>query len=62
MVAGEPNDVRVKYVDGQWLVQVAENGKVTRHLCDTQTLAESYAERQRLRLGLPGKPPIIDEF
>ncbi|QOF75144.1 hypothetical protein IG197_31310 (plasmid) [Aminobacter sp. SR38] len=58
MVAGEPNDVRLKTVDSQWIVQVVENGKVTRHLFDTQAVAESYAEFQRVRLGMPGKPPI----
>ncbi|MFD1983363.1 hypothetical protein ACFSOZ_11860 [Mesorhizobium newzealandense] len=61
MVAGEPNDVRLKNVDGQWIVQVVENGKVTLHLFNAQDLAESYAELQRMRLGLPGKPPICRE-
>ncbi|TPI61455.1 hypothetical protein FJ420_16355 [Mesorhizobium sp. B3-1-3] len=58
MVAGEPNDVRLKSVDGQWIVQVVENGKITRRLFNAQAVAESYAEFQRIRLGLPGKPPI----
>ncbi|MER9243004.1 hypothetical protein [Mesorhizobium sp. M0633] len=58
MVAGEPNDVRLKNVDRQWIVQVVENGKVARHLFNAQPVAESYAEFQRIRLGLPGKPPI----
>jgi hypothetical protein len=61
MVAGEPNDVRLKNIDGQWIVQVVENGKVTRHLFNAQAVAESYAEFQRIRLGLPGKPPICEE-
>ncbi|MER9433122.1 hypothetical protein [Mesorhizobium sp. M0408] len=61
MVAGEPNDVRLKNIDGQWIVQVVENGKVTRHLFNAQAVAESYAEFQRIRLGLPGKPPIGEE-
>ncbi|UVK48506.1 hypothetical protein BPNPMPFG_007889 (plasmid) [Mesorhizobium sp. AR07] len=61
MVIGEPNDVRLKSVDGQWIVQVVENGNVTRHLFNAQDLAESYAELQRMRLGLPGKPPIWEE-
>lgn len=46
MVAGEPNDVRLKNVDGQWIVQVVENGKVARHLFNAQPVAESYAELQ----------------
>ncbi|WP_095204562.1 hypothetical protein [Mesorhizobium carmichaelinearum] len=61
MVAGEPNDVRLKNVDGQWIVQVVENGKVTLRLFNAQDLAQSYAELQRMRLGLPGKPPIWGE-
>ncbi|WP_352798524.1 hypothetical protein [Mesorhizobium sp. M0678] len=61
VVTGEPNDVRLKNVDGQWSVQVVENGKVTRHLFNAQAVAESYAEFQRNRLGLPGKPPIWEE-
>ncbi|TIQ37246.1 MAG: hypothetical protein E5X49_31875 [Mesorhizobium sp.] len=58
MVAGEPNDVRLKNVDSRWIVQVVENGKITRHSFDAQAVAESYAEGQRIRLGLPGRPPI----
>ncbi|MER9708461.1 hypothetical protein NKJ10_30620 [Mesorhizobium sp. M0204] len=61
MVAGEPNDVRLKNVDGQWSVEVVENGKVTRHLFNAQAAAESYAEFQRIRLSLPGKPPCWEE-
>ena len=61
MVAGEPNDVRLKNVDGQWIVQVVENGKVTGQLFEAQAVAESYAEFQRIRLVLPGKPPIWEE-
>lgn len=61
MVAGEPNDVRLKNVDGEWIVQIVENGKVTRHSFKTQVGAEGYAEFQRIKLGLPGKPPIWEE-
>jgi hypothetical protein len=60
MVAGEPNDVRVKYVGGQWAVQVVESGEIAQHLFKTKALAESFAESERSRLGLPGKPPIDD--
>ncbi|TIM60052.1 MAG: hypothetical protein E5Y60_31845, partial [Mesorhizobium sp.] len=59
--AGEPNDVRLKNVDGQRIVQVVEDGKATRHLFNTQAVAESYAEFKRIRLGLPGKPPTWEE-
>lgn len=61
MVAGEPNDVRLKNLNGQWIVQVVENGKVTRHSFNAKAVAESYAEFQRVRLGLPGKPPIWED-
>lgn len=61
MVAGEPNDVRLKNVGGQWIVQVVENGKVSRHSFNAQAVAENYAELQRIRLGLPGKPPLWEE-
>ncbi|WP_208648494.1 hypothetical protein [Mesorhizobium hawassense] len=61
MVAGEPNDVRLKYAAGQWIVQVMENGKITRHLFNVQAVAECYAEFQRIRLGLAGKPPIRED-
>lgn len=61
MVTGEPNDVRLKNVDDQWIVQVVEDGKLTRHLFNVQAVAESYAEFQRNRLGLPGKPPTWEE-
>ncbi|RAZ91753.1 hypothetical protein DPM33_04475 [Mesorhizobium hawassense] len=57
MVTGEPNDVRLKNVDGNWVVHVVKDGKVTRRLFDAQAVAESYAEDQRIRLGLPGRPP-----
>ncbi len=61
MITGEPNDVGLKNVDDQWSVQVVENGKVTRYLFNAQPVAESYAEFQRIRLGLPRKPPIWEE-
>jgi hypothetical protein len=60
MVAGEPNDVRVRAVDGEWVVQVVENGELTTHPFKTQRHAENFAEGQRWRLGMPGKPPLND--
>ena len=61
MVAGEqPDDVRVERVDSRWAARVTENGKVTQHLFEAQVMAESFAEAQRTRLGLPGKPPVHD--
>lgn len=58
MVAGEPNDVRVKYRDDKWTVQIAEGGKAILKPFESQAAAEHFAESQRIRLGLPGKPPI----
>jgi hypothetical protein len=58
MVAGEPNDVCVKLVHGQWVVRLVEDGGVIVHLFETQSYAENFAEGQRVRLNLPGKPPI----
>lgn len=61
MVVGEPNDVRVERVGRrQWAVLVAEEGTVTQHLFDTPAVAETFADDQRTRLGLPGKPPVDD--
>ncbi|UVK37658.1 hypothetical protein LHFGNBLO_004730 [Mesorhizobium sp. AR10] len=60
MVAGEPNDVRVERANRQWAVLVAEDGKVTQHLFDKKAAAETFADDQRTRLGLPGKPPVDD--
>ncbi|OWK20640.1 hypothetical protein AJ88_27690 [Mesorhizobium amorphae CCBAU 01583] len=58
MVAGEPNDIRVAHVEDQWTVRIAENGEATQHLFESQAAAETFAEGERSRLGLPGKPPI----
>ncbi|RVC83926.1 hypothetical protein EN745_00540 [Mesorhizobium sp. M4A.F.Ca.ET.022.05.2.1] len=61
MVAGEPNDVQLKHVNGRWVVRVVENGRVSRCSFNAQDAAEGYAESQRIRLGLPGKPPVWAE-
>ncbi|QND64627.1 hypothetical protein HB777_12445 [Mesorhizobium loti] len=62
MVAGEPDDVRVKNGDGKWTVRIAEGGKVILQTFENQADAEHFAESQRSRLGLPGKPPINDRI
>ncbi|MDG4883939.1 hypothetical protein [Mesorhizobium sp. WSM4884] len=57
MVAGEPDSVRVKFINAQWLVRVVEGGRLTHQLFDIHAEAEAFAEEERHRLGLPGEPP-----
>ncbi len=57
MVSGEPDSVRVKAINGQWIVRIVEGGQLTQQLFDIHAEAESFAEEERLRLGLPGEPP-----
>ena len=57
MVTSEPDSVRVKAVNGQWIVRVVDGGRLTQQLFDIHEQAESFAEEERLRLGLPGEPP-----
>ncbi|TGQ51886.1 hypothetical protein EN836_22200 [Mesorhizobium sp. M1C.F.Ca.ET.193.01.1.1] len=57
MVAGEPESVSVKFINGQWLVRVVEGDELTHRLFDIHAEAEAFAEEERHRLGLPGEPP-----
>jgi len=57
MVAGEPDSIRVKFINGQWLVRVVEGGRLAHQLFDIHAEAEAFAEEERHRLGLPGEPP-----
>ena len=57
MVTDEPDSVRVKAVNGQWIVRVVGAGRLTQHVFDIHAQAETFAEEERLRLGLPGEPP-----
>ncbi|WFP61811.1 MULTISPECIES: hypothetical protein [unclassified Mesorhizobium] len=57
MVAGEPDSVRVKFINAQWLVRVVDGGRLTHQLFDIHAEAEAFAEEERHRLGLPGEPP-----
>ena len=57
MVAGEPDSVRVRAINGQWIVSVVEDGRLTQQLFDIHVEAEAFAEDERHRLGLPGEPP-----
>ncbi len=58
MVAGEPNDVRVKRAGGGWAVHIVQDGKLTVLRFKTQFPAEQFADDQRARLGLASRPPI----
>ena len=57
MITSEPDSVRVKTVNGQWIVRVVDGGRLTQQVFDIHEQAESFAEEERLRLGLPGEPP-----
>ncbi|UCI06521.1 hypothetical protein [Mesorhizobium sp. B1-1-8] len=57
MVTSEPDSVRVKPINGQWIVRIVDGGKLTQQLFDVHMEAESFAEAERQRLGLPGEPP-----
>ena len=54
MVGSERDDVRVRYVGGHWAVLLVEDGVTTQILFRTKAVAESFAEVQKWRLGLPG--------
>ncbi|RWG28799.1 MAG: hypothetical protein EOQ59_25995 [Mesorhizobium sp.] len=56
MVAGEPDSVRVKFINGQWLVRVVEGGRLAHQLFNIHAEAEAFAEEERHRLGLPAEP------
>ncbi|TPN76048.1 hypothetical protein FJ987_14490 [Mesorhizobium sp. CU2] len=60
MVSGEPDSVRVKAINGQWIVRIVEGGRLTQQVFDIHAEAESFAEEERLRLGLPGEPPAAE--
>ncbi|WP_112101375.1 hypothetical protein [Mesorhizobium hawassense] len=57
MVTGEPDSVRVKAINGQWIVRIVDGGRLTQQVFDINAQAETFAEEERLRLGLPGEPP-----
>ncbi len=50
------NDVRVERLDGEWAVQIVENGKVTQRLFETEQFAKNFANGQRFRLSLSVQP------
>jgi len=59
------NSVRVEQIDGQWVVQVLEDGDVTQRLFENEQFANNFAEGQRLRLNRqaaisqPGLTPTL---
>ncbi|CDX40983.1 hypothetical protein P9273_24225 [Mesorhizobium sp. WSM4935] len=57
MVTSEPDSVRVKPVNDQWIVRVVDGGRLRQKVFDVHAQAETFAEEERLRLGLPGEPP-----
>ncbi|SFO68062.1 hypothetical protein SAMN03159463_02661 [Mesorhizobium sp. NFR06] len=57
MVTSEPDSVRVKAINDQWIVRVVDGGRLTQQVFDIHAQAETFAEEERLRLGLPGEPP-----
>ncbi|CDX27092.1 conserved hypothetical protein [Mesorhizobium sp. ORS 3359] len=57
MITSEPDSVRVRAVNGQWIVRVVDGGRLTQQVFDIHEQVESFAEEERLRLGLPGEPP-----
>jgi len=62
MVTDEPDSVRVKAVNGQWIVRIVDGGRLTQQVFDIHAQAETFAEEERLRLGLPGEPPTEEPF
>jgi len=44
------NSVSIEQPDGQWAVQVMEDGAVTQHLFETEDFARNFAARQWIRL------------
>ncbi|MER9206850.1 hypothetical protein [Mesorhizobium sp. M0771] len=53
------NGVRVERIDGQWAVQIFENGETTQHLFENEEFARNFAAGQRIRLNPPGIEPTL---
>jgi hypothetical protein len=51
-------DVRLEKIDGEWAVFVVEGGKTIQKMFETQRFAKSFADGQRLRLGLSVEPDL----
>lgn len=54
------NSVLIEHIDGQWAVQIVEDGKVSQQF-ETEQFAQNFAAGQKVRLKLPlphsVKPP-----
>ncbi|RWN47356.1 MAG: hypothetical protein EOS03_13485 [Mesorhizobium sp.] len=59
----QKNGVRVEPIDGQWAVQIVEDGVTTQQLFDNEEFARSFAAGQgiRLKLNRSGQSPSGDE-
>jgi hypothetical protein len=44
------NAVSIEHIDGQWAVQLVENGETTQHLFETEEFARNFAAGQWIRL------------
>ena len=54
-----PNNVNVARRGDQWIVEVVDNGQLHERAFMLEAHASSYADGQRLRLGLyQGLPPV----
>ncbi|ESZ78692.1 hypothetical protein X726_05045 [Mesorhizobium sp. L103C105A0] len=51
------NGVRVERIDGQWAVQIFENGETTQHLFENEEFARNFAAGQLIRLNSPPIQP-----
>lgn len=50
--------VRIEHIDGQWAVELVENGEITQHLFETEEFARNFAAGQWLRLNPKPIPPM----
>ncbi|ARP68245.1 hypothetical protein A9K65_033135 (plasmid) [Mesorhizobium sp. WSM1497] len=48
----QKDGVRVEHIDGQWAVQIIEDGVTTQQLSDNEEFARSFAAGQIIRLNL----------
>jgi hypothetical protein len=51
-MSNPPNDVRIEKLDGEWTVFVFEDSETTQKTFETEQFAKSFADGQRMRLGL----------
>lgn len=51
-----PDDVRLEHIDGHWTVFVVKDGETVQQTFETEEFANSFADGQRARLGIPISP------